>query len=47
MLVDVTAFADCNNAWVDSDGNGRCYRAALNVGTSTMRCYESGGYYNF
>ncbi len=38
---------DCNNSWVDSDGNGGCHRAALNVGTSTMRCYESSGYYNF
>lgn len=38
---------DCNNSWVDADGNGGCYRAALNVGTSTMTCYEGSDYYNY
>lgn len=35
---------DCNNSWIDADGNGNCYRAALNVSTRTMTCYESGHY---
>lgn len=35
-------YFDCNNSWVDADGNGRCYRAGLTLWSTTMSCQSSG-----
>lgn len=35
---------NCNNSWVDSDGNGGCHRAALRLWSDNVTCHSGNGY---